>query len=190
MSYTVAGLDLSLTAAGIAIINQSLPAPMHEYTVRTVGEGGSNSDTLMQRLDRISRTAEQILVEVDSCDDVALVAIESPAYAKTTGKSHDRSGLWWEVIRLLTLNGTPVVEVTPSVVKVYGTGKGNSAKQKVLLDTVRRYTRVDISNDNEADAWLLACIAARLIGEPIDDLPKTHLRALETLHLPERFELS
>lgn len=188
MTHNVVGLDLSLTGAGVGVIDRTYPsAPA--YLTYTFGMKGTNADPLRQRLMRIARTADQIIETVTSVDDVVLATIETPAYDQTTGKSHDRSGLWWEVVRQLTLNGIPVVEVGTSGVKIYATGKGNTGKQAVLLEVVRRYVNVEIQNDNEADAWVLACIAARLIGSPVDEVPKTHARAIDALSLPEGFEL-
>ena len=39
----------------------------------------------------------------------------------------------------------------------------------------------DITNNNEADAVILAAIGARLHGHPIDDIPKANLRSFAKL---------
>lgn len=182
--FSVVGLDLSLTAAGVATIQQDGEL---QYGLHTIGRKGSKTETLRDRLERIVAQTNQIRAIIDNLDvEPRLATIESPAQSQTTGSTHDRSGLWWDVVRALELDlGIPVVEVGIGTLKIYAAGKGTASKDEVLVSTVRRYHDVPISNNNEADAFTLAAMAARLIARPIEmSLPKVHVRAMEGLHLP------
>lgn len=186
MSYfSVVGLDLSLTGAGVAtILDNGGVAPI--LRVHTFGRRGSKTETLSQRLGRIGTLTNEVREVVRTLDvHPSLAAVESPAQSQTTGSTHDRSGSWWDVVRTLSYDmGIPVIEIGISKVKIYATGKGTAAKDEVMAAAIRRYLDVPIANNNESDAFMLAAMAARLIGEPIDELPKTHVRAMEGLVLP------
>jgi len=66
------------------------------------------------------------------------------------------------------------------VLKVFATGKGNAGKADVLVSAVRRLG-YDGADHNQADALWLRAIGMHLLGEPIVDLPKEHLRSLAKL---------
>jgi Holliday junction resolvasome RuvABC endonuclease subunit len=52
------------------------------------------------------------------------------------------------------------LQVPPSTLKKYVTGKGNAKKQEMLLSVYKRWG-VDLSDDNAADAYGLALIAGK-----------------------------
>ena len=47
-----------------------------------------------------------------------------------------------------------------------------------VLELVRRYPHVDVTGNDEADALVLAAIAARLDGHPVDEIPAAHVATL------------
>ena len=169
----ILGIDPSLTSTGIAIITDTT-APH----VETYGRGPAGQDPTARyhRLHHTAHRVAQLLVQPTD-----LVIIERPAYDSRTGSQHDRSGLWWMIIQSCVYAGVRVVEVSPSTVKKYATGNGKPGKEEVLAAVVRRYPDAPVSNNNEADALVLALIGARLIGRPVDAPPKTHLDALKSL---------
>lgn len=169
----IVGLDLSLTATGVAML-------AGERTItKTIRSKGKADDGLATRALRLHNLSLDIL-HIAATGDV--VIIEQPAYGQTGGSHHDRSGLWWLVMDGLTVDAERELfaEVTPQGVKMYATGKGNASKSEVLAAVIKRYPQADVANDNEADALVLAAIGARLAGAPVEDsLPATHLRAME-----------
>ena len=196
----VVGLDLSLTGAGVAIIqsgghstgNDPLP-PLCK--VSTFGYGLPATAPLSVRGGRIERVADQVmeclLSPAEESFGVAplgpdLVAIEDMPYGASGAGTIDRSALWWRVVNRLLRLDVPVVQVNVSTLKIYATGKGTKVgKDEVMLAVARRYPGAPITNNNEADAFGLAAIAARLIGQPIEpSLPQTHLRAMDKLVMP------
>ena len=178
--HPVVGIDTSLTDTGIALIRD--PQPQAPVELRRVRSKGKATDTLSQRRERLDRIAGQIVRETLSIGP-ELVVIEAPSFGSKHGHAHDRSGLWWLVVFSLTAH-VPVLEVAPTKRMKYATGKGQVAKDVVLTSVVRRYPWVQVADNNEADALVLAAIGARLLGAPVEpDLPKGHLGAMDGLSL-------
>jgi crossover junction endodeoxyribonuclease RuvC len=170
----VIGLDLSLTGTGVA---SSLG---HVDTITSKAQAAA---TLAARRARLRQLASEIVSRCKSPLD--LVVIEAPAFSRTTGHMHDRSGLWWLVVDALHGNDFPVVEVTATQRAKYATGKGNAAKDAVLAAVVRRYPDVEVSNNNEADALVLAAMGTRALGHPIEtSLPVVNLAAMDAVRWP------
>lgn len=201
-SLLVGGLDLSLTSTGMATVELGGPAPA--WSVRTSGRKGSRNETLVQRKERLRAIQHDAVQHLLHC---AVVLIEGPSHGSVGGSAHDRSGLWWLTVDELVSIGVVVVEVVPAHIKIYATGNGGTAKgqgpeggakakQTVMSSAIYRYGQhVQITVDDEADAVVLAAMAARYMGSPIESsLPETHLRAMdkvawpttpiETVHVP------
>lgn len=171
----IVGLDLSLTATGMAFIND---AGVH--TCRFTSKGKADA-SLFARTERLTKLARDI---VDATAGAELVVVEQPAFSKIQGQAHDRSGLWWLVVSQLYT--TRVAEVPPTTLKRYATGKGNASKDEVLAAVVRRY--IDLAqpaDNNEADALVCAAMGARWLGEEIElNLPKGQAEAVEKVRWP------
>jgi crossover junction endodeoxyribonuclease RuvC len=179
----VIGLDLSLTGTGIA---------SSAGWVGTITSKGKADATLDHRHSRLHNLRLDIALHIPSGHTrPALIVVEAPAYDSRTGHQHDRSGLWWLVVDWLSNSeladgwGYRVVEITTGGVKKYATGKGNASKDQVLAAVVRRYPTIEVRNNNEADALVLAAMGARALGHPIDDLPKLNLEAMAAVAWPE-----
>jgi crossover junction endodeoxyribonuclease RuvC len=86
----------------------------------------------------------------------------------------------------LCLQGSPVVEVAPALLKKYATGKGNAGKDEVLAAAIRRYPMANITCNDIGDAVVLAAMGARHLGEPIESsLPQVNHTAMEKVAWPE-----
>ena len=184
MSARVVGVDLSLTSTGLADNRGRVDRVQTKSLPSTAAVGD-----VLDRIHRIVTAVETFARMSDGADgryaaDLAdLIVVEGPSYASTGGQQHTRGGLWWVAVGTLDSIGSVLV-VPPSSRAMYATGKGTSGKDAVLAAAIRRYQAVDITGNDVADATILAAIGARLLGHPIDDLPKTHLRALDKLRLP------
>jgi crossover junction endodeoxyribonuclease RuvC len=150
----VIGADLSLTATGMS----------DGRTTWTVRSTGHSDDTLYQRDQRLRRLRAEI---VSHCENAQLVVVEAPSFGSQHGHAHDRSGLWWTVVRALRHRGIDVVEIPPTVVKMYATGKGNADKGAVIDATSRQFPDINTAGDsNRCDAqWLWALGAHHLTGQ-------------------------
>jgi len=95
--------------------------------------------------------------------DIDMVIIEGYSYAgKFVNSIQYELG---SVIRMmLHKNGTPFVEVPPTSLKKFVTGKGNSKKDLMLLGVYKRWD-FDTEDDNEADAYGLAQFGRAMVGQ-------------------------
>jgi Holliday junction resolvasome RuvABC endonuclease subunit len=161
---SVVGLDLSLTATGYAC----------QYGERVIGSKLRGVERLVDLRDQISTRL--------TGDTPTLVMVEGYAYGRTN-QAHQMGELGGLIrVELFRLD-LRWVDVPPSTLKMYATGKGNAGKSEVLVSAVRRlgYSGAD---DNQADALWLRALGMALLGHPLIDLPATHLRAVDRLELP------
>ena len=163
----VVGLDISLTNTGVAVLGPD-STDLFRVSSKTC------PDNIGSRLSRF----DGVLAKMPETSRDDLVVIEQPAFSRTSGKHHDRSGLWWFVVDNAASSGSRVVEAPPSTVKKYATGKGNAGKMEVMAAVIKRFPQLTVHDDNEADALVLACLGARLLGHPVDgELPQAHMSA-------------
>jgi len=168
----VVGLDLSLTATGIATPNGVL----------TFGLELKETATQWDRLIRI----RQITGVVGwHCERADLVVIEGPAFSRATGGAHERAGLWWRVYNQMAFEQCGrVVVVGPTQVKKYATGKGGASKAAMVAEAIRRLGYAG-HDDNEADALWLRAMALDHYGHPLCPMPAVNRAALAKVHWPE-----
>lgn len=191
----VVGIDTSLTHTGLASLElisygwSTIDAVKSDApkTPKKPRGKGNLPPTLLQRHDRLAKIAGEVIERITIPKPI-LVAIEAPAYGSNVGARHDRSGLWWMIVQRLHFMQIPVVEISPTKRAKYATGKGIVDKDVVMASVVRRYPEYQVTNNNEADALVLAMMAARLLGRPMDDVPKKHLEAMDGLELPSGVE--
>jgi len=171
----VIGLDLSLTATGVAhmrgdqVVTDTITPP-------------ANRRAGLLRL----RWLRDHLLELIGAP--ALVVVEGPSYGSTGAGQHDRAGLYWLVLDGLWSRGVPVAVAPPANVKRYATGAGGgpkASKDAVLLAAARRFPGFDGDN-NAADAlWLAAMGTDRLTGATV--VPAAHREALAKCTWPAAF---
>ena len=174
----VVGVDLSLTATGIA---SSLG------WCQTLGEDGITTRPLDDRLDALENLAREILIVIGGGRGnwPALIVIEIPAYSRSGGGSHERSGLWWKIVRSLRQREVPVAEVANQQRMRYATGRGSAKKGAVIDAVARRLPMFETGgDDNCADAAVLAAMGADHLGHPLAPMPATHRAALDRVEWP------
>lgn len=163
----IAGLDLSLTATGIATADGVDTIKTNERGVR-----------------RLFWLRRQILKAItESTTPVDAVALEGYSYASQHSHAHS-TGELGGVIRLgLWEAGIRYIVVPPKSMKKFATGKGNASKDQVLVSAVLRFGR-EFADNNQADALWLRAMAHQRYGEPIVDVPQSHLVALDGVVWP------
>lgn len=177
MSVTVVGLDLSLTATGLA---------SSDGWCALLGEAKVTTLALVERTLAIDRLAMEILKLTGEPD---LAVVEAPAFSKSHGGSSERAALRHVVVRSLHHRGVPVVEVKPNVVKLYMTGKGSAGKGDMLEAVIRRLPHYATQgDDNLADAVALAAMGMDHLGVPMVKVPEQHRRALASVDWPRTRE--
>ena len=167
----VVGLDPSLTGLGLA-------TPDGLSTISSK----PGADTVAARAERLVTMADKVARLIP---EASLVVMEGPAYSRQLGAGHHLSaGLWWVLAVELTRRGHEVIEVPPTSLKKFATGKGNATKPDLRVALLQR-TGLDERDDNRVDATWLRQIGLHLIGDPDAlTLPKTHLEALAKIQRP------
>lgn len=185
----IIGIDPSLTGTGIARIDTDDRLVAQTTTVSSTGK---RDDDWLTRLRRVGGLANDI---ASRCWDgtyngagpsfeADLVVIEAPTLSQGRQGGHlDRHGLWWFLLANLA-DDYPIAVVTASARAKYATGKGNAGKDTVLLEVARRYPHVPVTDNNQADALVLAAMGADWLGCPLVELPKTHREALDKVAWP------
>lgn len=109
---------------------------------------------------------------------VDLVIIEGYSFAGKFNNSLQyelgaciRMKLWQDEVKF--------VEVSPTSLKKFVTGKGNAKKNLMLLSVYKRWD-FDTEDDNEADAYGLAMFGRAIIGEPTG-VPEVNFTAVEKI---------
>jgi len=178
----VVGLDLSLTATGIA-------TPAGASTITSSGRADA---TLRVQWARLADTVGRVSLAVAehgvsrSGDGHALVVVEAPSLGQQRQRgTHDRSGLWWLVVDELLSAGHLVVEVPPASVKKYATGSGSANKGAMADAAARRIPDVHTGgDDNAVDALWLRAMGCDHLGQPLAAVPASHRTALANVAWP------
>ncbi len=161
----VVGLDPSLTAAGIAILNDPKTAESPNIPkLASVGVSGSESATLAERSIRIADQSDRILRSMPQ--GVRLVVIEALPFSapKFAGKYQERCALYYRVVDFLARRKIPVVEVGVTTLKKFATGDGKADKREVMTAMQDLWPHARIRDDNQSDALTLATIGAMHLG--------------------------
>lgn len=139
-----AGLDLSLTGTGIAVIGKD-GSVLHRTVVRNGTKKG---------MDRMANIRQEV---ADYVPDGCVVALEGYAMG-TKGKPFDKGELGGIVKIALYDRRLVSLIVPPTSLKRYATGNG-SADKKAMVGAASRMFNLTPRDDNEADALILAAMA-------------------------------
>lgn len=171
MTPRVIGVDLSLTATGIAT----------EAGQQTI------SCPKLKGIERCDRLAGEVLtVATQWINNLAtgLVVIEGYSFGSRNSHAHALGELGGIVRSELRRIGLQWVDVPPSSLKKYATGKGNANKGEMLAAAIRRLG-YEGASDNEADALWLRAMGLDALGCPLVEVPAAHRVALGKVAWPE-----
>jgi crossover junction endodeoxyribonuclease RuvC len=147
------GLDPS-TKTGLVIMGED--GKVHEQREITTKE---KSDP--KRFMIISDSVVQELCDGDK------VVVEGFSYGSKGKGVSTQYGIGWAIRTDLVTNKIPYIEVPPTTLKKFATGKGNVKKEDMILPIYKRYG-YENDSDNIRDAFILAQIGRALdgLGEP------------------------
>jgi Holliday junction resolvasome RuvABC endonuclease subunit len=148
----ILALDLSLTRTGVCKDDGACSV------IRTDKLRG------LPRVDHIVRQVQALARGVD------LVVIEGYSFGSQGRSVFDIAELGGCVRFLLHRLGIRWVDVPPATLKKFATGKGNSAKDAMIAAAIRRFGFAG-SDNNEADAFLLWCLARHAYGASVATVP-------------------
>lgn len=204
----VVGLDLSLTAPGIARI---LPPwgdePAHAVATTLDRVPTDEMDRGLVLLEAAQRIARRAMTLVQAASGERLAVMEALLLQSANGKAMERAAFWWMVRAQLELRGFEVVSVHPTARRSIAMDdaaraewrnapkhqKAAAGKRAVLASVRRRWPGVVLPDDNAADALVCAEVGAHRAG--FAGLPylagpqmKSLLNATEALGITERKE--
>jgi crossover junction endodeoxyribonuclease RuvC len=146
----VLGLDLSLTATGIALVGDE-PLPERSYRLASPGP--------MRGVERLAWLGSEVTGAV-AMTRPDFVAIEGYSFG-ARGNAVFQLGELGGVVRfLLHQQGMPVVEVPPGEWRKQLFGKGNLAKDQVRVEAFKRYG-VEFDSLDVLEAWCVGTAALR-----------------------------
>lgn len=170
MTSKILGIDPSLTATGFCLLKNNRLFLQQVYRPKNTGT---------DRLFEIEKKIEEVIAS--TAPDI--VVIEGYAYARTK-QAHQMGELGWAARRtmenLKNMYHYEWFEVSPNSLKKFATGKGNSKKDTIMLYIYKRW-KVEIVDNNIADAYILAKIGQAYLGKEKEKLTNFQKEVLEGL---------
>jgi len=142
----VIGIDPSLTGTGIFI----------EYNDYAVVIKTKSSEDDANRMIKISKEIMRV-INMYGNEDVK-VGIEGFSMMSRGRGKGQLFGLGWVLRTKLKENNIPYIEIAPTMVKKFATGKGNCEKSLILKAVFKKWS-FDVDDDNIADAYVIQKIA-------------------------------
>lgn len=195
----VIGIDPSITSTGIVVLRNG--EIERALTTKNKPELG-----VIERVRRIYEQINNVIENLATCSSAAYFAAnylespplspkkiqwEPPSLIVIEGFSYGSKGrgvfdiaylgyrIREELERYRTEDDIPWLEVSPSQLKQFATGKGNANKEIVLQQVYKRWG-VELTDNNQADAYVLAQIGRAYLGEVdgLTDFQQKVIRAL------------
>lgn len=176
----VAGIDPSLTSAGVAILTNGQPTYLASH-----GFPGHNAASYQIRSRRIRKQVMDVSVDVLRYKPDLVIIEEHPYAVRISAGEFDRSGLWHGLYGRFDAHDIPVVVMNNSTAKKWITGRGNAKKPDIVAAVTEWWPDVPVANDDEADALGLAAIGAFHLGDPMPfEVKPRHTTGLSAVHWP------
>ena len=160
----IIGIDPSLTSTGIVVLRDN-KVELAE-TTKNKPELGTIKRVRLIR-ERIIDITEN-LTDEEEWQAPDLIAIEGFSYGSKGRSVFDIAYLGWRIREdlewLRIEDGIPWLEVPPSQLKKFATGQGNANKEIILQQVYKRWG-VEFSDNNQADAYVLAQIGRAYSGD-------------------------
>lgn len=161
MTVPALGLDLSLTATGIALPDGTT----RTIRPRTVG------------VERLTEICDRIAMRLATPPAPLVAVVETPFVSAKFMATGMRLAELGGVVRVMLYRSrVPFLDVAPAALKKWATGDGNASKDKMI--TAARAHGADVADDNQADAWWLWALAQARYDAPGDWPPLGPLAAL------------
>lgn len=164
----IIGIDPSLTATAMVCLTANLPGQQAATDVMVIR-------SKLRGCARLSEIQEAVVTFVDSVGP-ELVLIEGFAYNSKGRSVFEMGGLGWLLRWTFVKMEQNFLVVPPAILKVWATGKGNSAKEVMLREVFRKWQYEALDN-NDADAYALA-----QLGMHVSTAPESWTKKLTELY--------
>lgn len=179
----VIGIDPSLTSTGIIVLRNG-EIEIAETTKNRPELGA------IDRVYRIRHRINEVLTQIrhpkyDLIPQAPdLIVIEGFSYGSKGRGLFQTAYLGYRIREELEgyreRDGIPWLEVSPSQLKQFATGKGNSPKEIVLQQVYKRWG-AELKDNNQADAYVLAAIGQSYLGYNMDLLTEFQQEVISAL---------
>jgi Holliday junction resolvasome RuvABC endonuclease subunit len=162
------GIDHSLSNSGVAVFTEGEAKPHLTSCIASAPKDPSTEQELHRLQFMLSRIYLAVTNHLEPGDEV-LAVFEGPAQGMTSGKPHERGGLFWMVANALhNIPGATVrlTQVPPSTLKKYWAGNGAAKKGEMVRYSRVRYPDLIVKDDNVSDALALGHMGATHLGFP------------------------
>ena len=166
----ILALDLSLTRTGYCV-GRGLATRDGGVVNTTKARGMERVDFILRRVQELAKGA-------------GVVVLEGYSYGSQGRAVFDIGELGGCVRLLLYRLHVPCAVVPPATLKKYATGRGNCGKDEMVAAAIRRFGFTGCEN-NEADAYLLWCMARHAYGHPVCDVPQAQRMAVDKVSWPK-----
>jgi Holliday junction resolvasome RuvABC endonuclease subunit len=164
---TVVGIDLSMNSTGIARIKDGL------------GECTTIKSGTKKGYHRLEFMSTEVVRHAQGAD---LVLIEEIPWGAKSANSLQMAGNWYVCTHALWKAGIYFVVVNLTYLKKYATGRGSGIrKEEVGYAAIKRYPGVDIRDNDQADALILAAMGTDWLGHPIAPVPQANRAVLASI---------
>lgn len=203
---TVVGLDLSLTAAGVAVLTddptripyklpptnatpwQQQSGVMWPIALRAWGIDGHQTDGYLERNRRIRAVARGVMDIVKAAGPIDHAGTEAMLPVTKTFYSYgDRWALWHSVFGSLDVLDIPCAVVVNTTAHQFTTGKGRVSedKREVIEATSSWWPNIEIGDHNIGDAVGIAAMVGMHCGMKLPFRPGArHYNAIHTVEWP------
>lgn len=171
----IAGLDPSLSSTGISTEKGTYTVTFSSKRPPRIGDA---DDWLRTRILVIQGEVAK------ACWPADVVFIEG--FSRGSIQKREELGhLGYEIRKTLSNLGVPYVDIAPTVLKKFATGKGNASKEEVFSAAVQLLGLSPSAKDDEADALWLRELGRHMYGVSSRMPPSTHTDHLRKIEIPE-----
>ncbi|TWT58996.1 Holliday junction resolvase [Thalassoglobus neptunius] len=169
----IIGMDPSLSGFGLCGIEAETGKILRKGIVSEPNSG----EDWPERLKRYDKIAERVHHWSESMRP-KYVFLETYSFSSRNTRAHQAGEFGFAIRKMITRKlSASVVEVTPSELKQFATGKGNAKKDKMIA-AASLYLGEEVTDDNQADAVMLAVLGRCAIGyDNTDDSFKLNIAA-------------
>lgn len=147
------GVDPSFTATGIIILNKGELS--YEKTTTNLGPKEGPITRTLSIADDVKKSMIQHKPKI--------AVIEGFSYGSNSKSIFERAYLNWRIREVFESEMCRWIEIAPSTLKKYATGKGTSSKEEVMIGIFDLWGKT-FKDDNKADAFVLAQIGQAIIN--------------------------
>lgn len=164
MNMLFIGMDLSITASGVVLLDRDLLIRSYHLVESTTGK--PDIVRLPEIASKIKETI-QFIIEKGFDPEDTYVLLENYSYGSNTSHLTRLGELGGQIKKDLLDFGIPWHHIwvcAPTTLKKYVTGKGQGAKSQVMLSAYKKWG-ADFGDDNLCDAYILARLMRHVIIE-------------------------